>query len=81
MMLQKFCERATQMYYEFQTKKKSCKKNKTSEQLMYYEFQTKKEKSWKKNKKKQRTDVLPALGSASEVKICHTMYVLNVFPH
>jgi hypothetical protein len=79
-MLQKFCERATQMYYEFQTKKKSYEKKKTSKRLMYYEFQTKKEKSWKKNKKKQRTDVLPALGSASEVKICHNMYVLNVFP-
>jgi len=81
-MLQKFCERATQMYYEFQTKKKIMRKeqNKRATQ-MYYEFQTKKEKSCKKNKTKQRTDVLPALGSASEVKICHTLYVLNVFSH
>jgi len=34
----------------------------------------------KQNKTKQRTDVLPVLRSASEVKFCHILYVLNVFP-
>jgi len=48
---------------------------------MYYEFQTKqKKRARKQNKTKQRTDVLPVLRSASEVKICHILYVFNVFP-
>ena len=67
MMLQKFCERATQMYYEFQTKKKSCEKNKTSERhrcTMSSKLK-KKNRAKRTEQNKQRTDVLPALRSAS----------------